>query len=162
MGAQTPQGETAKGTADFHGHPQASSSMGPLYFSLSPLRHKSLTQEDMCQRMYHECACVLVSLMLEVFLYHFPTYVMRLGLTLNLELTDLVTLGSAAIEVQGPNCLPRTMVKDIATITPTPGSSCLPSKPATDEACSPASSWRAIFSIGLYGSLWVGERRRLA
>lgn len=49
-----------------------------------------------------ECACLLLRVMLEVFLYHFPTYVLRPGLTLNLELTDLVTLGLAAIEFKGP------------------------------------------------------------
>lgn len=46
-----------------------------------------------------KCVCVRVHMCApevdaDVFLYHSPTYILRLGLTLSLELTDLVTLGS--------------------------------------------------------------------
>lgn len=98
--------------------------MGPLYFSLSPLGHKSLTQEDVCQRAYNDCACVQVCMCAsELDAGSLPLSLSNLRFETRSDIeprthTDLVTLGSAAIEIQGPTCLPRAMAMGFAT-TPT-------------------------------------------
>lgn len=78
--------------------PRTNTLVGPLYFSLFPIRHKSLILEDMCEVGVgvhaRVCAHARTRLMLSVFLYHSPTYILSQDLSLDLALTDLMRLSS--------------------------------------------------------------------